>query len=79
MTPERGKRWLFDHEIFNRLFKSGPISTSKLEDYIQSEIERNRKEAERDFAKKIRVKRCRFHCDIEVNEKIEAALKELDT
>lgn len=65
MTPERGKRWLFDRKIFWEKFtdvERGVIgfretSMEDFETFIQSEVERNRKEAVRDFAEKLKTAR----------------------
>ena len=72
MTTERGKRWLFDEKEFLHYYERG--HRYDLMDFIDSEIERNRKEAVRDFAEKVKVKSLNHP----MNQRIEAALKELD-
>ncbi len=70
----REKKWLFDKS----LFYSGDYEN------IQSEIERNRKEAVRSFANKIRPEEKQElteswnQCIREIQYKIEDALKELE-
>ena len=86
------KRWLFDVEKFNELalyYASDWSKVDKLVYFIQSEIERNTKEAVRDFAEKIL--KTKFtsagnndffkgvdHARKLMKELIYAALKELD-
>ena len=57
MTQEREKRWLFDEEKADELLAGlaeGWYYSADVKKFIQSEIERNRKEAVRDFAEKIK-------------------------
>ena len=78
MTPEREKRWLLDREKFFKMMEQFHFP-GELEDFIQSEIERNCAEAVRAFAEKINMKdEAGIPITISgalLNKKIEAALK----
>lgn len=84
MTPKTETKWLFDKNIIGDYIIACDANEAdwiELHLYIQSEIERNRREAVREFAEKILTKRdgefcrcqgCRYH------DRIKAALKEMD-
>ena len=71
-------RELFDMERFNKIWRSNGASSDTMADFIQSECRRNRAEAVKEFAEKVRPKFPVSPEGIGVSEQITQALAELE-
>ena len=87
MTSPRRKEWLFDTLRFDTLWTFIKPDRMKMKEFIQSEIERNWKEAVREFAKKVKPENLSGYnqfaegwkaCRNTLQAKVDAALKELE-